>query len=61
MPAIKLYRFVRAADAGNWETATSNARPRFFDANEDAGAKKKHDWMLEVSDAGFIYVYIRTT
>ncbi|KAJ9521148.1 hypothetical protein QJQ45_022851 [Haematococcus lacustris] len=47
---IKLFRFVRAGNTGSWELASSNASPRFYDANEDSTTSGKADWFLEVGD-----------
>lgn len=50
--STKLYKYVKAGLAGRWELASSNAQPRFYNANEDTGAKCK-EWHLEI-DAGDI-------
>jgi len=43
----KLFHFVSAGSGGAWEVITSNASPRFYNANEDTG-KKAYDWHLEI-------------
>jgi hypothetical protein len=61
----KLYRYVCTPNGdGNWELASSHARPRFYDAKEDSGTSGKKDFYLEVEqgdvdvrvDAGLNYV-----
>ena len=44
---IRMFKFIRAGNNGQWEVATSNARPRFYDTNEDSNISK-HDWNMEV-------------
>ena len=44
---IKVFKFVRAGNAGQWQVVTSHGRPRFYDVNEDKDTNK-HDWNLEV-------------
>lgn len=39
---IRLFKFVKAGNAGQWEVVSNNARPGFVDMNEDTG--KKPDW-----------------
>eukprot|EP00798_Chlamydomonas_sp_ICE-L_P031953 gene31953-33737_t len=46
---IRLYNFVRAGTAGNWEVVTKDAKPVFFDSEEDSG--KTADWFLEIDSA----------
>lgn len=57
--ATRLYRFVFTGTDGVWETASSNARPRFYDANEDTStsSRSKKSYHLEV-EAGDIDAHV---
>mmetsp|Transcript_1482 Transcript_1482/g.3251 ORF Transcript_1482/g.3251 Transcript_1482/m.3251 type:complete len:563 (-) Transcript_1482:307-1995(-) len=55
---IKLFKFVKAGTGGNWELASANARPSFYDALEDTSSSgSKHDWFMEV-EGGDIDVHV---
>lgn len=51
---IRLFKYILAGDSGRWETLSSNAQPRFYDVNQDTGAKHA-EWHLEI-EAGDIDV-----
>ncbi|KXZ52553.1 hypothetical protein GPECTOR_9g597 [Gonium pectorale] len=54
----KLYKYVATASGdGNWELASSNARPRFYDSNEDSNTSGKKDFFLEI-EQGDVDVHV---
>ncbi|KAG2485820.1 hypothetical protein HYH03_015530 [Edaphochlamys debaryana] len=56
--ATKLYKYVTTSSGdGNWEVASSAARPRFYDAKEDANTSGKKDWYLEI-EQGDVDVHV---
>ncbi|PNH08099.1 Protein CYPRO4 [Tetrabaena socialis] len=54
----KLYKYVATSSGeGNWELASSNARPRFYDAKEDSNTSGKKDYFLEI-EQGDVDVHV---
>ncbi|GFR50260.1 hypothetical protein Agub_g12446 [Astrephomene gubernaculifera] len=54
----KLYKFVATSSGeGNWELASSNARPRFYDSLEDSNSSGKKDFFLEI-EQGDVDVHV---
>eukprot|EP00798_Chlamydomonas_sp_ICE-L_P024530 gene24530-10135_t len=37
----------QVGDVGKWELKTTNARPAFYDANEDSATSEAKDWHME--------------
>ncbi|EFJ44461.1 hypothetical protein VOLCADRAFT_82851 [Volvox carteri f. nagariensis] len=61
----KLFKYVTTINGeGNWELASSNAKPHFYDSKEDSNSSGKKDFFLEIEqgdvdvhvDAGLNYV-----
>eukprot|EP00200_Dunaliella_tertiolecta_P009141 CAMPEP_0202380178 /NCGR_PEP_ID=MMETSP1127-20130417/27502_1 /ASSEMBLY_ACC=CAM_ASM_000462 /TAXON_ID=3047 /ORGANISM="Dunaliella tertiolecta, Strain CCMP1320" /LENGTH=600 /DNA_ID=CAMNT_0048978833 /DNA_START=71 /DNA_END=1873 /DNA_ORIENTATION=+ len=47
---IKLYQYVAASGhTGEWKLLSSNARPQFYDTQEDSNTRKQ-DWFLEIEN-----------
>ncbi|PNW71515.1 hypothetical protein CHLRE_16g657550v5 [Chlamydomonas reinhardtii] len=56
--ATKLYKYiVTPSGEGNWELASANAKPRFYDALEDSNASGKKDFFLEI-EQGDVDVHV---
>lgn len=46
--ATKLFQFISGPKGGSWTLVSGNARPTFYNANEDSGKKAKPEWHMEV-------------
>ncbi|KAG2451790.1 hypothetical protein HYH02_003568 [Chlamydomonas schloesseri] len=56
--ATKLYKYIATPSGeGNWELASAAAKPRFYDALEDANASGKKDFFLEI-EQGDVDVHV---
>ncbi|GLI63206.1 hypothetical protein VaNZ11_006105 [Volvox africanus] len=55
---VKLYKYVITSSGdGNWELASSNARPRIYDSKEDSNIRGKKDFFLEI-EQGDVDVHV---